>query len=68
MEYKILQIIPADGWYVDYSEQYQKASLTPLICWALVEKSNGERSIVPMDVDGSAEGFIIHKSKIKEEV
>jgi hypothetical protein len=48
MEYKIVQIIPATGWYVIY----QDGPKQPLVCWALIEwLDNGDREIVAMDTD-----------------
>lgn len=43
----IVQIIPADGWQAIFVEgEVEKRS--PLTCWALVEYSDGTRSIEGM--------------------
>lgn len=44
---KILQIMPADGWYAHYivnEEDY----ISPLVCWALIEFDDGHHQILGM--------------------
>ena len=47
----IVQIIPADGWHALFVEGGVEKRL-PLTCWALVEYSDGTRSVEGM-VHGS---------------
>lgn len=49
---KIVQIIPAAGWYVVYDEEGQELK-SHLACWALMEDEEGERYIVGMDGEGN---------------
>ena len=54
-EEKILQIIPATGWYATYVGDTEDALLDPVVCFALVEtQQNGEilRQVRPMGMDG----------------
>lgn len=48
---KILQIIPATGWFARYIDPSAEDpdNLTALVCWALVEDETGERRVVGMD-------------------
>lgn len=53
---KILQIIPATGWYATYTGDTANDPLDPVVCFALVEiKRNGEtwQEVRPMGTDGS---------------
>ena len=34
---KILQIIPAEGWFAIFTHDDKTRSKNPLVCWALVE-------------------------------
>ncbi len=48
-EEKILQIIPAEGWYAKFKDEpplYSK-----LVCFALIERDGG-RCVVPMNYSG----------------
>lgn len=56
---KILQIIPADGWYAQYRDKKDGLFAEPIICFALVEDDKDEfRSVVGM-IDGGEEcGYI----------
>lgn len=49
MDFKILQIIPAQpGWYarfVDLREEVRIESIAWVVCWALVEDEEGNRSV-----------------------
>ncbi len=47
---KILQIIPADGWYALY-ECENETLLEPLVCFALIEDDNNEQYIKGMCCD-----------------
>lgn len=54
MDYKILQIIPADGWHVVYSFDNGEEFRAPVLCFALIEfEENGKiyQNIEPMDFD-----------------
>lgn len=44
-EYKIIQIIPAGGWYGRFRTADNELFDAPLICWALVEFSDGTREV-----------------------
>jgi hypothetical protein len=48
---KILEIIPADRWYVkNLNELIQPPDLVvPLICWALIQDENGETWVEGME-------------------
>ncbi|WP_288639221.1 hypothetical protein [uncultured Comamonas sp.] len=52
MEYKIIQIMPAAGWYVTYKdiEDY----FDPVACFALIEEENTQM-VVPMT---SGDGYL----------
>lgn len=51
MEYKdrkkIIQIIPADGWYVSFETNTDELCYDKIVCFALVEE-NGRRFVLPM--------------------
>lgn len=52
---KILQIIPAAGWYAKYTDDTAADPLDPVVCFALVEISrDGEiwREVRPLGPDG----------------
>jgi len=62
---KILQIMPADGWFAVYEGDYKDITLfRPLVCWTLTECDDGTTIVVGMEVDeeGNAiprsEGFV----------
>lgn len=44
---KILQIIPADGWYFRYTGHPQEGRKR-LTCWALCEDSEGKHFVIGM--------------------
>jgi len=51
---RILSIVQADGWFAVFSagpDQERSEFRSRLLCWALVERRNGERSIVGIDTD-----------------
>lgn len=58
---KILQIIPADGWWVGFNGTTPTSitggftGFSRLTCWALVEKEDGETEVVGMEGDGDTE-------------
>lgn len=73
-EGKIITIIPADGWYARYDVDGVMEDM-PLVCWALVEASDGVRAVHGMDggdyVD-FAEGIsnfiaFVHKLDVKDQ-
>jgi len=75
---KVIQIIPADGWFARYTDASQDSpdNVYPLACWALVESETGERWVEGMDSasDGIAlapdtTNFIeyVHTSEIQGE-
>ncbi len=45
---KILQIIPADGWYAFFKEEEGSLDSAPLVCFALVENADGGNEVRPM--------------------
>lgn len=46
---KIKQIIPADGWYMEFSASAPGISnQQPLICWALCEDVSGKEFVTGM--------------------
>jgi len=47
---KILQIIPADGWYALYKDEDEMLA-EPLVCFALVEDNDNEQYIKGMCCD-----------------
>lgn len=66
---KILQIIPADGWWAGYDgstdpeRNASREGFLRLICWALVEDEEGKTEVVGMDGDGDFRiGFSDHSS------
>jgi hypothetical protein len=72
---KILQIIPADRWYLKYLDELSQPpdKLVPLTCWALIEDENGETWVEGMGSGANGvtlaednEGFAgyIHASQI----
>lgn len=50
---RILQIIPAKGWYAIHNENVEGQPMREvrirLACWALVEDDDGHREVVGMD-------------------
>jgi hypothetical protein len=51
---RILSIVPADGWYAVFRagpDQKGTEFKSRLLCWALVEARDGERSVVGLDAD-----------------
>ena len=52
---KILQIIPAAGWYAKYTDDAAADPLDPVVCFALVEISRDGatwQEVRPMGTDG----------------
>lgn len=49
---RIIQIMPADGWYAIYDGHDDGELWEKLACWALVEMNDGETEVVGMDADG----------------
>lgn len=51
MKYKIIQIIPNNKEL--YAEYEGEENFTlPIVCFALVEYENGEREVIPFDING----------------
>jgi hypothetical protein len=54
---KILQIIPADGWWIGFNGTSPTGSgerstgFMRMVCWALVENEDGTTEVVGMDGD-----------------
>jgi len=50
---KILWLIPADGWFAVFRTPAggDKEFRSPLVCWALVDGEDGERTVVGLDTD-----------------
>jgi hypothetical protein len=50
MSEKILQIIPASGWYAKFSNSNDgEDGLFPLACWALCQNEDGETYVAGID-------------------
>lgn len=50
-DYKIIQIIPTGReLYSKYEDEGEEFTI-PIVCFALIEYENGEREVVPMDMD-----------------
>jgi hypothetical protein len=45
---KIIQMMPADGWYAFFKEEDESLNFEPLVCFALTENTDGETEIRPM--------------------
>ena len=54
-DYKILQMIPALGWYAHFQQQDDKYQL-PVICWALIDDDDSGFSMIKgmLPLEGSA--------------
>lgn len=58
---RILQIIPAEGWWAGYTgfadpdTGTTREGFTRLVCWALVENENGENEVLGMEGDGDTD-------------
>jgi len=50
-EVKILQISPAGDWWAVYATAEGEEFSSRLVCWALVEGSDGKREVVGIDAD-----------------
>lgn len=51
-EVRIVEIIPAPGWWAVYGKRDGGDEFSsPLVCWALVEGTTGERQVVGIDTD-----------------
>lgn len=80
-EKKILQIMPAEGWFARYidaagASDHDPDNLVPLTCWALVEDENGSRRVEGMDSASDGVALVedttnfseyVHASEIDEE-
>ena len=54
-KYKIISIIPADGWYAIYKQEDGSLLRVRVICLALIEYKDGERDVQALDYsDGCA--------------
>jgi hypothetical protein len=51
---KILQIIPADGWWIGFDGP-NADGFTKMVCWALIEDEEGKTDVVGLDGDGDVE-------------
>lgn len=45
---KILQMMPADGWYAFFREEDDTIDFEPLVCFALTENADGVNEVRPM--------------------
>jgi hypothetical protein len=50
-EYKILQIMPAEGWYAVYKWENGDSDMNRITCWGLVEWEDGDRTVEGVEVD-----------------
>jgi hypothetical protein len=49
---RIVEIIPAPGWWAVFGKGDSDDEFSsPLVCWALVEGTTGERRVVGIDTD-----------------
>ena len=67
LPYRIIQIIPANGWGAVYDYDGKEAT-DPLICWALVERKGPQgfreaEEVVGMDID--SRGLIMPCEEIR---
>lgn len=71
---KIIQIIPADGWYSCCKLDDGTLWNTPLACWALIENQDGTREVRGLEAhdyvddaegDGGFQNYV-HKSNLPE--
>ena len=51
---KILQMMPAEGWFALFSDEENDILMEPLVCFALVEDEDGYTEIRPMNWQGTA--------------
>ncbi|MEW6764452.1 MAG: hypothetical protein AB1344_01525 [Pseudomonadota bacterium] len=45
---KILQMMPAEGWYAFFKDEDESLNFEPLVCFALTENADGETEVRPM--------------------
>lgn len=45
---KILQMMPAEGWYAFFKDEDESLNFEPLVCFALTENTDGETEVRPM--------------------
>ncbi len=45
---KIIQMMPADGWYAFFKDEEGALDYEPLVCFALTSNAEGETEIRPM--------------------
>ena len=57
MKAKMLQIIPADGWYSIHKDGDNK-HFSPLISWALCESDGGGRHVEGVEVDDAGVDYL----------
>lgn len=58
---KIMQIMPAEGWYAIHEEE-GKRHLKRLICWALIENEDGDRMVEGLETDNKGVNELSHYS------
>jgi len=46
---KIVQLLPADGWFAVYENDDGSEIKSALSCWALVRDAEGDTSVMGMD-------------------
>lgn len=50
MEYKIIQIMPASGWYATYTDMTD--FYDPVVCFALIKEDEAEQVVPMVHTDG----------------
>jgi len=58
---KILQIIPASGWFAVYEEENFQHT-RQLVCWALVKCDDGITTIIGMEVESGGKAILFTPS------
>jgi hypothetical protein len=74
---KILQIIPAVGWYAAYEDKEDATTFyRPVVCWALVhDEAENDRCVKGMDAadyidfieESSSFRYYIHEAELDED-
>ncbi|MGC9457812.1 MAG: hypothetical protein ACP5DC_09870, partial [Halothiobacillaceae bacterium] len=54
---KIVQMMPADGWFAVYVDDDDDPIIEPVVCFALVQDPDGFTEVRPMTWQGTAVDF-----------
>jgi len=63
--YKIIQIIPTGRELYSKYEDEGEEFTTPIVCFALIEYEDGEREVVPMNIDSVGTIDLLTKNLIE---